>query len=65
MELENASFFGWMSFKFNEMRAHSNAFYYKLMPAYMPKEVRNLDLRRDKEGYKQMKQHKHPKVKPG
>lgn len=52
MELENATFFGWVAFKFNEMKQTSNAFYYKLMPSYMPKEVRNLDLRKDKEGYK-------------
>lgn len=58
VELQNSSFVGYCKFRANEAKETITAFGYKLMPTYMPKEVRNLDLRRDSDNYEAMKQHK-------
>lgn len=65
MELENSGYSGFIKFHLKEAQKSATAFFYKLMPAYMPKEVRNLDTRRDKPDYQPMVAHKHQKVKPG
>jgi hypothetical protein len=63
MELERAGAFGVVSFHMKDSMNTAQAFFYKLMPSYMPKEVKNLDTRTN--GSQQTVAHKHQKVKPG